>query len=39
MDNIEDMIPLIRQVIKEEVSQRLDQLEQKINEIVLLRSL
>ena len=38
MDNIEDMIPLIRQVIKEEVSQRLDQLEQKINEIVLLRS-
>ena len=37
MVTAQDLLPLIRQVIREEISPRLASLEQKINEIVLLR--
>ena len=38
MATAEELLPIIRKVIKEEVSYRLDKLEGKINEIALLRS-
>ena len=38
MGDAENLIPLIRKVIKEEVTNKLDDLEQKINEIILLHT-
>ena len=38
MATAEELLPIIRKVIKEEVSYRLDKLEGKIKEIALLRS-
>ena len=37
MATAQDLLPVIRQVIREEITPRLDPLEQKINEIALLR--
>ena len=37
MATAQDLLPIIRQVIREEITPRLDSLEQKINEIALLR--
>ena len=37
MATAQDLLPIIRQVIREEITPRLDPLEQKINEIALLR--